>query len=352
MKMTRTSAIGVHFIAAVVCILWCDLAYTQELKPRAILEGHKDRVISLAFSPDSKTLASGGDDGITRLWDVATCKSTAMLEDTPSNSLHFSPDGRNLAIVYGTESTIWDVSTRKRRELKDESWSSQCIRFMGCFSPDGKILATGGLCFPDIGLWDVKTGKLLRLLEEKTVAGHRLFQDVRIAPDGKTLLAYGSIAGLRKWDVTSGKSLPVVDLPKPFRADDIGDLLVGAISPDCKLLAVSVQGEYEEKDGKEVAKTPPYVAILDVATGKTTATLRGFTHSIMPLKFSADGKTLAGGSYDVALLWDVATGREIASFKTKDEGIQSIALSPDGKMLATADFEEKTIRLWAVPAKR
>jgi WD40 repeat protein len=353
MNLTRSSAIEIHLMAALICISWCGLAYAQELKPRAVLEGHKDGVISLAFSPDGKTLASGSWDDTIRLWDVATGKSTATLQDASPNSLHFSPDGKTLAIAYGTASILWDVSNRKSRVLKDEEWLHQCIRFMGCFSPDGKILATGGYCFPEIGLWDVKTGKLLRILEENTVEGHRLFMDTRITPDGKTLLAYGSLVGLRKWEIATGKSLPVVELPIPLRADitKTPDGRAAAISPDCKLLAVSIPAAHAEKDGQLVVKSPPYIAILDVATGKPTTTFRGLSEIAGHLAFSCDGKTLAAGFDSESTLWDIATGREIASFKTTDDGIHSMALSPDGKTLAIG-YDKKTIRLWDVPAKK
>ena len=356
MKMTRSQGVGIHFMAAVVCISWCELAYAQDQKPRTILQGHTDRLVSLAFSPDGTTLASGSPDRTIRLWDAMTGKSMATLNERIPYSLHFSPDGKSLATVHTVEIGMWDLASRKRRTFHDEDWMSQCIRFYGCFSPDGKLLAVSGLCISNVSLWDVKTGKLLRLLEEKSVDGYRLFTDIRFTPDGKSLLAYGSVVGLRKWDVATGKSLPTVDLPEPFRTPDRENTLEAAFSPDCKFLTVSIPPEEEEKNGENVVKAHGYVTILDVATGKPTATFRGFgSYDVWYLTYSRDGKTLAAGwNYrkdSVATLWDIATNREIASYKTNDDRIRSMAFSPDGKTLAIG-YEEKTIRLWDVPSRK
>ena len=57
-------------------------------------EGHKDRVTSVAFSPDGKTLASASDHGTLRLWDVATARCLAILLPTPEGWAAFTPDGR------------------------------------------------------------------------------------------------------------------------------------------------------------------------------------------------------------------------------------------------------------------
>src|SRR5262249_32361643 len=68
-------------------------------KPRAILKGHRDRVLSVAFSPEGNTLASGSGDRTIKLWDVATGKERATLTGHGDwvRSVAFSPDGNTLA---------------------------------------------------------------------------------------------------------------------------------------------------------------------------------------------------------------------------------------------------------------
>ena len=80
------------------------------------LRKHDDVVNALAFSPDGKTLASGGDDRTAILSDVATgrVKRTLKNHDLTVTSLAFSPDGLLLASASGNASVVlWNVPTGK-----------------------------------------------------------------------------------------------------------------------------------------------------------------------------------------------------------------------------------------------
>jgi WD40 repeat protein len=69
-------------------------------RPDAVLNGHKDVILALAFSPDGNTLATAGRDGGVKLWDVNNGKERRALRDAgdPVSALAFSPDGKQLAV--------------------------------------------------------------------------------------------------------------------------------------------------------------------------------------------------------------------------------------------------------------
>src|SRR5262249_14835533 len=145
----------------------------QELKERMTLTGHTEPILAIAFSLDSKILASAGNYDTLRLWDLETGKVKFTLKDPPCCSLAFSPDGKILASGAGgpfgsakKEMTLWDVTSGTRIAGYKQEWPG----IMGvAFSPDGKTLASGGSSLVEdkalwlsceVALWEVSKGKV------------------------------------------------------------------------------------------------------------------------------------------------------------------------------------------------
>jgi WD40 repeat protein len=128
---------------------------TGEPRVNLMHEGHA--VWSIAFSPDGKTLASGGLTSRLRLFAVETWKEIPLLGEHADSvrSVVFSPDGKTLASASEDGTTkLWDVATRKvLNEIKGVQGQGQAL----AFSPDGKTLATIGK--DGITLWDLDAGK-------------------------------------------------------------------------------------------------------------------------------------------------------------------------------------------------
>jgi WD40 repeat protein len=173
-------------------------------KERVTLNGHADRVVDLAFSPDGKTFVSADIAQAIKIWDVASQKQKASVRLPASNSnlrafipvansIAFSPDGKTFATGGGdTTARIWDVATGKvRAEFRESEEQSHWVRSVS-FSADGKtLLVSNGYV---IMLWDVVNGKGRVGIETKRPP----FSRATFSPDGKMVATGGDKP--RLWD--------------------------------------------------------------------------------------------------------------------------------------------------------
>jgi eukaryotic-like serine/threonine-protein kinase len=303
--------------------------------PAAGLSAAEERIVagvavSVAFSRDGNTLATGNYDGSTYLWQIATGRVTAILADVDSTSVAsvaFSPDGTMLAAGdSGGGTHLWNVASR--RQIATLAAASQHAQRAGvasvAFSPDGTTVAAG-----DSGgatrLWDVATLRVTATLADVDSAS---VASVAFSPDGTMLAAGGSGGATRLWDVATGRAVAILaDL------DGAGVASV-AFSPDGKVLAT---GNYNGN-----------TYLWDMATGQVIATLADpGSVGVYSVAFGPDGTSLAtGDSGGSTYLWDVATGQVIATLADPGSvGVYSVAFSPDGRTLATSDYDGE-IYLW------
>jgi WD40 repeat protein len=163
--------------------LWNTVSGKMELD----FEGHTGYVNAVASSPDGKTLATGGSDATIKLWDMKG-NTLAILKGHSDSviSLAFSSDGKLASGSIDNTVRLWNVqdvtSPVELRKLEGHSGFVKTV----AFSPDNKTLASSSLD-QTVRLWDVALGKELLSLKGHTDA----VNTIAFSSDGK-LLASGS----------------------------------------------------------------------------------------------------------------------------------------------------------------
>ncbi len=246
-------------------------------------EGHTGSVKAVAISPDGKLAASGSGwpngDQTLRIWDIET-----------GTQLHVLKHGANVMHV--------------------------------AFSQDGQQVLAGGSS-PEMTLWDVKSGELLR---KYTAGNATYFEQVAFTRDGTRIIA------------TTGRDQVVYELDTEtgdviHRWDTGSSALCFAISPDNSRLAIGLNNTA--------------VILIDLETGQTLRQLDGpeldlsgrFAKETYALDISDDGTRLAAGYKGNAIrLWDLQSGEVLKDIRSPVFGTEEIKFMPDGQQLIVVGF--------------
>ncbi|MFZ5855929.1 MAG: WD40 repeat domain-containing protein [Chloroflexota bacterium] len=196
------------------------------------------------------------------------------------------------------------------------------------FSPDGNLLS--GVCYQNtIPVWDAHSGELIRSLETIPV------REVAVAfsPDGKQIATGGFAGNIRVWDAASGQLIRTIDA----RPSPIWEV---AFSPNGTRLAAA-NFDYNIP----TAVNTPGIHLWDVSNGELLWDYKGTKRlRVLSVDYAPDGKTIAFGTFDSAVILDAETGALIKSLPIPNH-VGDLAFSPDGTLLATASDDNK-IRLW------
>lgn len=246
----------------------------------ASFPAHENGVTSASFSPNGATLATGGYDGVVRLWDTNSWRETQALPGHRRGHVAFAPDGARLisgglhkdAVVFDTSTWevigvlaasggVWSLAYRpdgsqivliepnedseERAHRPVEFWDPHSLTMTGtanvgtddayavAFSTNGQFATLAHAPGGSVSLWSADFARRLHLFQAHNLAAWGL----AFAPDGKTLATGGADNVARLWDTASWEMRHEITYSEFEEAMGYNNgVLCAAFSPDGSLL--------------------------------------------------------------------------------------------------------------------
>ncbi len=282
------------------------------VRERNRLEGHQGTVRS-SFSPNGQLLASAGEDGIVRLWNLQG-QEQAVWNTNLVRSLSFSPNGHILATA-GKNSTIrlWNLQGQQLAQCKGHQQPVSSVSF----SPDGQLLVSGGQD-KTVRLWNLQGQQL-----GKPFTGHQgRIWSVQFSPDAQQVTSAAGDGTVRLWDL-QGKEL---------------EKFAGHQGP-VRSVSFSRDGQLLTSAGDD--KT---VRVWNLQ-GKQLTEL-GHQDRVLSINFSPDGQRVTTGGDDGIIRLGNLQGQQLLGW-TAHQGkrVHSVSFSPDGQLMVSAG-DDSNVRVW------
>ncbi|XP_043910256.1 notchless protein homolog 1 [Protopterus annectens] len=353
-----------------------DIVYQPQaiFKVRAVtrctssLEGHSEAIISVAFSPTGKYLATGSGDTTVRFWDL--CTETPHFTATGHKhwvlSIAWSPDGRKLASgCKNGQIMLWDPDSGKQisRNLSGHSkWITWLCWEPLHLNPECRFLASASKdC--TIRIWDTVLGQCCKIL-----TGHT--QSVTCLKWGGDNLIFSSSQDrtIKVWRAEDGALCRTLQghahwvNTMALNTDYV--LRTGAFEPaEATVNPQDMSGSLEELKQKAlqryshvrgqgperlVSGSDDFTLFLwtPAEEKKPLARMTGHQALINEVLFSPDTRLIASASFDKSVkLWDGKTGKYLASLRGHVSAVYQIAWSADSRLLVSGS-SDSTLKVW------
>jgi WD40 repeat protein/tRNA A-37 threonylcarbamoyl transferase component Bud32 len=288
-----------------------------------IARGYANTVLSIAISPDGKTVLTGHYQ-FSQLWDVATnrARGARMPHRAEVWAVAFSPDGQT--IVTGSEDgDVWLRSAATGMPLVEQPLRHKGRVNMAVFSPDGRAVLTGS-ADGTARLWETATGQQIG----KAMPHDKEVLAVGFSPDGQRVLTGSLDRTARLWDAATGRP----------RGPPL--LHGGAV----QAVALGGDGRTALTGGRNGT-----ARLWDAVSGRALGLPLPHQNVVLAVALSPDGRTAVTGSYDQsARLWDTATGKPMGPPLKHGGPVRLVTFRSDGNSVQTAS-DDRTVRTWELP---
>ena len=286
--------------------------------------GHFGGGACVAYSPDGALLASGGDDGAVRVWDLAS-RTTIWASEREVHSVEtiaFTPDtGHHSGRPFERQGVSFSprAAGRSSGNLRLTNWAVRAI----LPEPDGVRIFTAGWD-RDVCVWRLKKPKRTQVCKLSK-------------PTGVGCLVAGR-----------------TDIGRRFVKHWHGPLDRYRFGKGPSNSAGRRRGVFSLAFTRTVriwrrATSRAHRSLEPGAAKEPSRSLEGHTRPVYGLAFTPDGRRLVSAGADkTAHVWDVATGRPLHEFLWHQSWVTCLAMAPDGLTVATGS-EDKTVAVWDVP---
>ena len=303
----------------------------SDATPLAELRGHASHVRDCVYSPDGQFLLSAGRDQQIKLWQPERYAETVVLGDGPAGdsdavlAAHFSPDGQQLVTASRDRTaSLWDVAGRAlvQRFAEGHEFLASTAQF---FADGSRVVTAAGDSTARV--WDVATGTELAVL-----SGTGYTAALAVAPAGQWLATGGAGNEVQVWDATTGKNLATL-------AGHEAPVTALAFSADSQRLV----------SGDDRGRSLLWQRDPQTGTWQLAHQLTGHSRTIVALQFTQEDALVISASGDNTCgVWDVATGSELRQRVLKHpDWINAMDVSDDGTQVLTS-CDDGQIRLWSL----